>query len=114
MEGVNCVNAGMGGGPWVSNLWAERGSKHQGDWRIMMAALQGCCRVVEVCVTLKFNKFNFSQCQQRLLCARQPARRRRRAPSFQLNGTGCRVSVITLWLFGGWMLFALSAIKSSR
>lgn len=79
-----------------------------------MAALQGCCRVVEVCAALQFNKFKFNQWQQRLLCARQPARRRRRAPSFQPNGTGCRVCVITLWLFGGWMLLALSAIKSSQ
>lgn len=81
-----------------------------------MAALQGCCRVVGGggCVTLQFNKFKFSQCRQRLLCARQPARRRRCAPSFQLNGTGCRVCVITLWLVWGWVLFALSGIKATQ
>lgn len=47
-EGVNRMNAGVGWG-WgdpASNLGAEGGSKHQGDWRSMMAALQGCCRVV--------------------------------------------------------------------
>ena len=49
VEGVNCMNAGVGGGGWggpASNLGAEGGSKHQGNWRSMMAALQGCCRVV--------------------------------------------------------------------
>lgn len=64
----------------------------------MMAALGGCRRVVGVCVTSQFNKFKFIQCQQCLLCARQPAGRRRHGPSSQLNGTGCGVCAITLWL----------------
>lgn len=61
-----------------------------------------------VCVTLQFNKFKCSQCQQRLLCARQPARRRREEPSFQLNGTGCGGCATTLWLAWSWVLHALS------
>lgn len=93
------------GGPGASKLWAEGGSKHWGDCRIMMAALQGCCRVVGVCVILQFNEFKFSQCRHRLLCARQPARRRGRAPSFQLKDAGCRVCGITLRLVWGRVLF---------
>lgn len=69
-----------------------------------MAALQGCGRVVGICVTLQFNEFKSSQCWRRPLCARQPARRRRHGPSLQLNGAGCAVGAAGLGLGAFWPL----------
>lgn len=49
--------------------------------------------------SLQFNKFKRSQCQPRLLYARQPARRSAE-PSLRLNGTGRGVCATTLGLAG--------------
>lgn len=119
-EGVNRMNAGVGGGPPSPPLPGPQtwGLREVVNIRVtvgsVMAALQGCCRGVGVCVTLQFNKFKSSQCWQCLLCARQPARRRRHGPSFQLNGAGCGVCVITLGLAWGLVPFTLPGMRSSQ